>query len=66
MADDHRHQCETRHVLALAVGSRASSDAYLELVEKRRGKEAAERLRRDAREQWVKGAKGEWGKWMEV
>lgn len=58
-----RHQCEVRRVLRLRVESRHSANAYLDKVEERRGKEAADAIRKDARQQWDRGNRGELGKW---
>ena len=58
-----RHQCEIRHVLRLRFENRDRALAYLDLVEKKRGKEAADAIRNDARQQWDRGSRGELGKW---
>ena len=44
-SEAHRHACEVRHVQSLAPGER---ETFLRHVAEKRGKEAAERLRRDA------------------
>ena len=36
-------------------------DAYLELVLKQRGNDAMWKLKDEAKEQWGKGSRGEWG-----
>ncbi|WP_186139319.1 DUF7696 family protein [Burkholderia gladioli] len=48
--EQHRHECEVRHVLSLE--SRAVRIAYLSAVEAKRGKEAAQRLRADVEQAW--------------
>jgi hypothetical protein len=58
-----RHQCEVRHVLALRAESREKVDSFLALVEARRGREAANRLKADAAEQWSLGNRGKYGDW---
>lgn len=58
-----RIQCEVRHVLRLrAVGQQRMLD-YLALVEGRRGKESADKLREQAAAQWFKHNRGAWGDW---
>lgn len=58
-AAEYRHRCEVRFVCSLGPGC----DPFLRDVAKRRGQEAAERLRRDAREQYRRGNRGAWGDW---
>lgn len=58
-----RHQCEVRFLLALTSRSTEKAREYLELVEKKRGAAAVNRLKRDAREQMNRGNRGEWGDW---
>lgn len=58
--EDHRHRCEVREVIRRAV-ERKSWDktvSYLQLVEKKRGREAHDRLARDVREQYRLGNRG--------
>jgi len=45
----YRHECEVRWLITLAP---PAIKIYLVAVEKRRGLESAERLRRDARAAW--------------
>lgn len=45
----YRHECEVRWLITLAP---PAIKTYLVAVEKRRGVESAERLRRDARAAW--------------
>lgn len=47
--ETYRHKCEVKWPISLAPGA---IKAYLIAVEKRRGAESAERLRRDARAAW--------------
>lgn len=63
-AQDHRHQCEVRHILKMRTESQEAALAYLELVTARRGKEAGQKLRDDCKRQWGLGNRGEWGSWM--
>lgn len=58
-AAEYRHRCEVRFVCSLGPGG----DQFLRDVARRRGPEAAERLRRDAREQYRRGNRGLWGDW---
>lgn len=48
-SEEHRAACEARY---LARRPAHEITEFLELVEKRRGKEAADKLRKDAREAW--------------
>jgi hypothetical protein len=48
-----RHECEARHVFALRLADRNRALAYLELVEKRRGAEAAQNLKQAAAALWA-------------
>ena len=54
MRDDelHRHACEVRDCIKRFYPHGAAMAAHLELVEKRRGKLAADRLREDVRAAW--------------
>lgn len=47
----------------LALG--AAADQYLSLVADRRGQDAADELRREAREQYRRGNRGRAGEWHE-
>jgi len=51
-ADDDRHRCEVRSVLRRYYPRGQEAAAYIELVEKKRGKPAADRLRNDVRVAW--------------
>ena len=48
----HRHECEVRDCIKRFYPRGAAMAAHLELVEKRRGKLAADRLREDVRAAW--------------
>lgn len=52
-----RHECEVRDCIKRFYPRGAAMAAHLELVEKRRGKLAADRLREDVRAAW-KAKKG--------
>lgn len=58
-SEEHRHACEVRHVLAMREP--ALRREYLEGVAKRRGAEAAERLRADVLEAWHRRRAAEQG-----
>jgi len=60
-----RFQCEVRHLLKIRAESRERVAQYLEIVEKRRGKPEADRLKVAAAEQWARGNRGKWGEWYE-
>jgi hypothetical protein len=47
--EKYRHECEVRYVVKKEP---AEIRSYLELVERRRGKPAMEKLRADARQAW--------------
>lgn len=50
----YRHECEVKWLISLAP---AAIKSFLMAVEKKRGLEAADRLRRDARAAWEARAK---------
>lgn len=50
-AEEWRHACEVRHVLAMP--SRLDRADYLKLVDSRRGKDAGQRLRDSVQREWV-------------
>jgi len=61
----HMFRCEVRDVLRMAHRSGSDrSDSYLFKVEAQRGSESAERLRAAAKDQWIKGNRGEADKWL--
>lgn len=47
-SETHRHKCEVLHIARLMW--RGDEDRLLEMIEKARGKEVADRLRFEARE----------------
>jgi hypothetical protein len=64
--ENEKHRCEVREWIRR--GSDKPAEWVKELlagIAKRRGKPAAERLRRDIREQWSRGNRGEFGDWRE-
>jgi hypothetical protein len=52
ISDDHRHACEVRWCVRNFWPSGDRMAAQIALVERRRGKAAANRLRADVREAW--------------
>jgi len=60
---EHRYRCEVRHCIKLGI--RKKLDPYLEIVQNKRGKEAADRLRQEARRQYGKGNRGDFNVWFE-
>jgi hypothetical protein len=79
MRDDeqHRHRCEVRALLRWRVvegsewvrrwlfGYTDDEGKRVRGVAQARGKAAAERIHRDAAEQWAKGSRGQPGDWRE-
>jgi hypothetical protein len=68
--DQRRHECETREWIKRRAAKGPQDGKtwlgdVLKAIEKRRGKVAAERLRRDIRQQWTLGNRGEYGDWRE-
>ena len=61
--EQFRHECEVRAVLKMREESQGKKDGYLELVEKKRGAAVTKRLADDAKAQWARGNRGEWGIW---
>ena len=66
--EEYRHQCEVREWIKRRVAKgppegRGWLAHVLAAIEKRRGKEAAERLRNDIRQQWTLGNRGDFGDW---
>jgi hypothetical protein len=69
--EEERHRCETREW----IRRRAQKDPQtgrewladvLRDIERKRGKQAAERLKRDISEQWQRGNRGAPGDWREA
>jgi hypothetical protein len=52
-----RHACEVRQVLRMRQASQANTHEWLELVAKKRGPAAAQRLKSDAIALWAQNAK---------
>ena len=63
-ADQHRHRCEVRQLLLWrAQHGREWVREWLSGVERRRGPDAAQRMRSDAALQWGRGNRGESCDW---
>lgn len=61
---DFRHRCEVRQVLRWRVEKgREWTRAWLNGVERARGKACADRLRAECREQWERGNRGARDDW---
>lgn len=59
------HRCEVRDAIAKFVkGGRKALELYVAMVEQKRGSASAARLRDDARDQYKKGNRGEYGNWL--
>ena len=59
------HRCEVRDAIAKFVkGGRKALELYVAKVEQKRGSASAARLRDDARDQYKKGNRGEYGNWL--
>lgn len=56
--DEHRHECEVREVMR-RFGTKEQIKAYLEGIEKVRGFEAMQRLRKDLLVEFMKNRKEE-------
>ena len=52
--EDERHRCEVSWVIRAFYPRNEEAKEYFQKVEKHRGKEAADRLRDDARKAWQK------------
>jgi hypothetical protein len=66
--EERRHVCEVREWLKrrAAMGPRDGKTwlaGVLNDIERKRGKQAAERLRGDIRRQWIAGNRGDPGDW---
>jgi len=60
-----RHRCEVRQVIRWRKErGLAWVRDWLAWVERKRGAEAAKRLRADGSEQWLRGNRGELGAWV--
>lgn len=63
-SEEYRHQCEVWQVLRWRSENRDKAVSYLQLVRQKRGDVVATKLENDCKEQWAKGSKGEYGKWL--
>lgn len=64
--EEERHRCEVIQVLRWRTQDRNKSSEYLQMVRKRRGDIAADKLEKDCKEQWARGARGVKGDWRDV
>jgi hypothetical protein len=66
-SEEYRHQCEVRTVLRWRrdYGGYKAHE-YIDSIEKKRGKAAAERLMRDCQMQWSFGNRGQEGQWLDA
>lgn len=53
--EQHRRECEARYWLQQTGGRKAEVDDLIARITARRGKDAAEQLRQDMRDQWQAG-----------
>lgn len=65
-SEEYRHKTEVWQVLRWRAQDRNKSSDYLQLVRKMRGGNAADKLEKDCKEQWAKGARGLKGDWRDV
>ena len=63
--EEERHRCEVVQVLRWRAQDRNKSSEYLQMVRKRRGDIAADKLEKDCREQWERGNRGLKGDWRD-
>ncbi len=63
--EEERHRHEVWQVLRWRAQDRNKSSDYLQLVRKMRGVNAADKLEKDCKEQWAKGARGLKGDWRD-
>jgi hypothetical protein len=61
--EEERHRCEVAQVLRWRAQDRNKSSGYLMLVRKMRGDNAADKLEKDCKEQWLRGSRGVKGDW---
>jgi hypothetical protein len=64
-SEDYRHKTEVWQVLRWRAQDRNKSSGYLMLVRKMRGDNAADKLEKDCKEQWVCGNRGIKGDWRD-
>jgi hypothetical protein len=60
--EQERHRCEVRWCIQKGM---TWFEGYIKGVAEKRGKEAAQRLWTDVRDQWAKGNRGKPGEWAE-
>lgn len=63
--DQERYRCLIRHIITKTREDSGYANDFLADHEKRHSKKSAEKMRKDMREQWKKGNKGETGDWRE-
>lgn len=63
--EERRYRCEVRQVLRWRKESKGKAVDYLQLVEKARGKDIADKLKADCAGQWNKGNRGDKGDWRD-
>lgn len=61
--EKYRHQCEVRQVLRWTVADKSAGKRYVQSIERVRGKDAADTLRKDLIAQWKAGNRGAPGDW---
>ena len=62
MMKNERHRCLIRWILALtASNGKKSANDFLDRVSKRHGDIYVDSLRKELRDQWTKGNRGQWG-----
>jgi len=61
--EEERHRCEVRQVIKGREQYRNKATEYLQAVAKKRGQDAADRLRKDSAEQWERKNRGLEGDW---
>ncbi len=64
-SEEYRHKNEVWQVLRWRTQDRNKSSGYLQLVRKMRGDNAADKLEKDCKEQWSRGARGLKGDWRD-
>ena len=62
-SEEFRHQAEVRQIIKWRMQDRNRAMEYLQDVAKKRGQDAADRLRKDSAEQWDRKNRGLQGDW---
>lgn len=62
-SEEFRHQAEVRQIIKWRMQDRNRAMEYLQDVAKKRGQDAADRLRKDSAEQWDRKNRGLEGDW---